>query len=230
MRAPTVRTLFAALTLVLLAGCGGGSSSEADEPATATTAPAPPKDYSLKQLEAALPGAQDVDGGAKVSSACPGDKLCPEPPEGELVYVEIELAPVGAGAVIPDTVGVTAWRYDSAARVENAMTEARDGFERYEGSYDIKDTKDAEGETPGEKGIGKVTETSVGGWEGLLGSRTGSFYFGDDSMQRQQTNLVVANGRTTITVSVGREAAGQPADYADTLARQVLADYLERLG
>lgn len=239
-----LRASAAALALVLLAGCGGGSTSEADEPVKAeTTTPAPPKDYTLKQLKAALPGKGDVADALKVTHVCPGEDkdFCGTPKEGKAASVDIQLTPVGAEtntqiegavneAVTEDSVYVFAWRHDSAAEAEKSVVETQAEVEDYNGAYDVKEAKDGRFITPGEKGAGTVATLSIDGWDGVIGSRTGSFSFGDDGMQRQYTQLQVASGRTSISVSVGRQDKDQPAEYADTLARKLLTDYLTKLG
>jgi hypothetical protein len=228
--------------MALLTACGG-SSSDTTEPSTATTSAPPPKVYSVDELKAALPGKSDIPDVLKVTYTCPGSgkPYCVKPAEGEEAGLGVELIPAGAhssgdieGAshdqITADAVYVDGAQHESEAAATKAVQLTRVANQKFDGAYDIKQKQEGKNITPAEKGTGTAKELSVDGWTGVISTHAGLFSFDGKSIQQQSTLLRVSNGATTITVGVAVGAKGRPADFADTLARKVLADYIGRLG
>lgn len=230
-----------ALALILLAGCGGGSSSEAEKPTKATTtAPAPAKDYSLEQLKAALPDEKSSPEILKVGIVCPGgdEAACAGAKDAETARAYLDLKPSAAGAPavsgpmagITDSLTLTATRFDSPEAATKEQDSARAATADYDGSYDLDEKVVGEGRRIAEKGTGSVEDLESGGWTGLIASRAGTGDYDGTSLTLQNTFISVLSGRVRITLDVVADVEGRPEGFTDEIAREVLDDYLKRLG
>lgn len=235
------RTSAMALALVLLAGCGGTTSSDADGPAKATTAtPTPAKDYSLAQLKAALPDEKSSPEILSVGILCPGgeEAACAARKGTELARAYLDLKPSDAGspavsgpfASITDSLTLSATRFDSPEAAAKVQDGARRTAAGYQGSYDVDEKVVGEGRRLAEKGAGTVEDLESGGWKGLISSRAGTGDYDGTSLTLQNTFVSVLSGRVHITLDVVADVEGRPEGFTDEIAREVLADYLDRLG
>lgn len=224
------RLISVALALVVLAGCGGGSEGDPAERSIATPAP---RAYTFEELKAALPSADEVDGGLEVEFTCPEDKdRCLDGPSSASVFIDLEAATpeltekqanLGVNSVHVD---VQTDPDEDAAKTQQAKR--RTSFERYDGAYDIpREDIDSGGYIPAEKGNGAFEDASSGVFTGYRLSRTatsevqGKYFY---------SQIDVRSGSASVTVAAILGADGRTLADAEMLASKVLADYLKRLG
>jgi hypothetical protein len=233
-----MRRLVVVLSLALLAACGAGSS--APEKATTTE---PPRAYTVGELRSALPAKGEVPTAAKKVRTCPGDKIC----QKDTVSVDFDLRPPGdeaevarlkKAAFVGDYTSVAASLERDAKAATAHVAKSRRTMDRYDGSFDIKLKSTGKTYRPGEKGTGTVEDLTVKGWRGFQVSRVQKFsgYDSDgktidfNSTKYDLTYLQVADGRAVLTVYVAVAAAPRMKGASSTLALQLAADYVERLG
>lgn len=237
--------------MAVAAACGGGgdasdpSAAPAQTTSTASaTTPAPPRDYSIDELTAALPTKDDVPDAVARNGSCPEDgaKICGEPGESpQRVGVSFDLAVAsGAGsagdaeqraaqATVEDGIYVSVSRYGTAAAAADSTASARaDAEQEFDGPIDSGDEQTSFG-LP-ESGTGSVVDADVEGWIGHLSSRATTVTNGGETQQIQNAQLLVVSGAVTVSANVVVDATGREADYAADLARKAVADYVARLG
>lgn len=230
----------AAATAVVLAGCGFTSDGPR---APSSTTPAPPRTFALGELEAALPGADDVPNGSKATVQCPGKDDCPAG-EASVTITLAEPAAVaeddqaGKKSIFADQVLVTATvaenPEDAAARLKNV----RDDNQKYAGDFDIApvENKKEKSYTFGEKGTGSVEDVELATWSGLETTRRSHLYdLGDtapnaDDESLATTTVLVVKGRTVVMVTVSLKIDDVDQLPGPDIARQVAQEYLQRLG
>lgn len=232
------RYALAVVCALLLAGCGSGSS----EPGATPTPSEPLRVYTLDELQAALPGVEDVPTGSKRSYACPGDKGC----EDGTVSVNINmLPPIGAADAervekksdISDSTYVSARATDDATAAEAQIDGDRKDAQQFVGDFDVEpqDLGD-DSFIPGERGSGTVEEVSVAGWEGIDATRTSTWVapegFGafEEDGEVDTTELIVSGGTVVLRVQITLRVQYREAGTASAIARQVAEQYIARLG
>lgn len=216
-----------ALTLMVLAGCGGGSG---DDP---QATPPPPRTYTLDELTAALPTAEDVEGAVRIRSRCPEDKESCGEPEPGLASVNISLegtspeltekqADLGLNAVY---VEVVAHPDEATAKSEHAKS--RTSWRKYEGHYNFPRKDLGKGSyTPSEEGRGTLGDAASGPFRGFEVDRASTA----ETMGKFFSSTVeVRHGNAVIEVDAFLAVGGRDLADAEKLADQVLADYLKRL-
>ncbi|MRJ74964.1 hypothetical protein GEV29_00280 [Aeromicrobium sp. SMF47] len=228
-----------AVTLAVLAGCGGSASDEgAPQRAAATTAA--PAVRTVAELEAALPRTNQVPGGDEKVFSCPGEESCRAHPDRVSVGVQLEPSLTDEQVkkrygvyVLPENLQVTAeaWKDESAA--EQAVADARAEQRRFVGRFATKgkDTSDTS-YTFGSKGVGTVDDLTMGEWEGYVGRREEVLTNPDgdtDSAPVVSITLHVSNGNTTVQVVASVLDDEARAGDAEALARQVAEEYIGRL-
>lgn len=237
--------------LAMTAACGGGSddsgpSAAPPQTTASATTPAPPRDYSIDELTAALPTKDDVPDAVARSGSCPDDgvELCGEPSESfERVGVSFDLAvATGAGsgsagdaeqraaqATVEEGAYITVSRYGTTAAAADLTASARaDDEKEFGGPIDSGDEKTSFGLQ--EKGSGSVVDIDVDGWAGYLSARATTITNDDETQKIQNAQLLVTSGAVTVSANVVVDATDREADYAADLARTVVADYVARLG
>lgn len=223
-----VKWVTLALAAVVLAGCGGSDGK------TSPTATPTPRVYTYDEMWAALPKADDVEGGIKIRYTCPKDKeACPDPEPGtgsvsisvkattsELTEAQVDL---GINEV---QVQISALADEAAAK--SSQAKSRTFWKTYDGVYDHPH-KDLGGGNynPSESGRGDLADVTMGRFKGFRMDRestaetVGKFF---------SSTVNVRSGNADIEVFVILGVDGRTIADAEKLADRVVADYLKRLG
>lgn len=233
LRTPTITSLAGVVSVLLLAGCGGGPapSSGSATPAPTVTSAAPTS-YTTAQLRSALPAVQDIPGAAALLLSCPGDgQECDPYPEGTaVVQASIEPAsPKGAARVQDqqtplDFVAVHGTPHASSADVTKALRQTRDGQRKYQDDYAVKLD---DGRTM--RGTGSTATLTIGVWNGVKTQRTEKYRPSKDDKGLLVATAWVAHGRTSANAFVSLSAAGRDPSAAADLAEQLVRNYVKKL-
>ncbi|AXT85959.1 hypothetical protein C6I20_12720 [Aeromicrobium sp. A1-2] len=231
------RAVVLLFVVLVLTACSGS------EPIS-SAGPAPARDDTVEELKAALPTADDVDGARAVTTTCPdgGSERCgTRVSEGQQVSRFLELSPVTGTSsadveraekdtLLDDIVFVSAWKHETDAAAKKSIAMFRSGQEMYEGSYDIEQERGEGRVSPALAGTGTIETLTLGEWSGLIGNRRGTLTFDDQTEGRVASEASVRSGAYAVVVTVEILREGRPDGHAEKLAREVLGDYLERLG
>lgn len=216
--------------VALLAACGNG-----DEP---SSAPAPPT-YSAEQLDAALPGVDDVPGATKVTRTCPGEEHCEDADAAVSVSMELrpggtdEQAEAAANEGFGDGLSLNAQQHPDEPAAEADIVKLRKIDEEQDGDFEVK-PEDRKGPqyTPGQRGTGSVADTRVDGWSGYAFAKTFALLGldGKEFSDRVEAQVAVSRGGTTVYCAVWASAAGQDRAQVLDRARTCVEKYLDELG
>lgn len=239
-----VRMVTAVMLLAALVACGNGdddnTSGMPDGEPTPTT-------YTVEQLAAALPSADDLENVEDERARCPDDGDDPSCDPGsaeQLASVHYLINPESTGSDeedealtqvswFDDVVIVQAELYGSADARESADAAWNEERAEFDGDFDTEATAlDGGAFEPGARGSGTLDEIDVEGWIGTVSSRSHVAVApdGTTSEERQETQVAVSRGGAErILVLVDLRAPGRDAGDAVALARTVLTDYLARL-
>lgn len=246
----TTTALGAALAAaVLLAGCGGTNSSAAPDKAETPQAEPTPRAHTFAELKTALPRATDVTGGLKITARCPDNKndcyIRGDGPKRQWASVTVGLRQPRIDELtlharthpfdwsLNDDANVTVSQHPDDAAARAYLTSQRVGDDKLAGDFDEPvENIGKNGFVPGRKGHGKVADAEQDGWTGYSSTRTAIWRArnGSTSPAMQEARVFLRAGRNTVSVSALMWDEGRSTQEALELARQVVEDYLERLG
>ena len=242
--------------IVTLAGCSGADSEASPSAsATASASPAPTASETLaapseaeaaiEQLAAALPTVDQVEGAVGDGLYCPGSEECGTVEgDGRLVSVMYLLTPsselseeeaeqVKADSWIYANASVSAQLFDTEEQLAASHTRWLDDIAANDGPVDsqVQDLGDG-AYTPGFRGEGSSETLEINGWTGAISSRQAAFVGleGKVSPDTFSTAAVVAQGLQQVSVLITVDAAGNDLDDVVAQTKQLIEEYLERLG
>jgi len=233
----SVRRVLLIVSALVLVGCGSGGG----EPAATPTPSESPRVYTLDELQAALPGVDDVPTGSMQTISCPGEDWCVDNNVSVGIDMNPPIDPVDAERVghetdVNDSAYVDAWTFANVTAAADKVDEDRSDAQPFTGDFDVKPETAKIGFVPGERGSGTIEDVSVAGWDGFSASRTSRWVSPDDSVTFENdddietTVLTVVRGSSVLSVRVTVKAEYREAGAAEVIARQVAEEYIARLG
>ncbi len=229
------RQWLAGAVAVVLVGCGGSS---ADQESRATPEPTV-EPRSAEQLVAALPEDGDLPDGARDIRRCPpedcfgtgewtGVVFAAPQPEGldgpELERWESSQAP-GSEWVHLRVLGAA-----DEEEVADHVDLTREQLAELVGEYDVDFEETEQGFTPGMRGVGRLTESSVRGWTALEHSARSDIIdqAGEVDGSRGDATLLLWSGTMVVEARAYLSGAYQDS-VAEDVVRDLIEQYLDRL-